>query len=392
MKKITKAVWILSLISLFTDISSEMLYPIMPLYLKSIGFSVVLIGVLEGFAEAIAGLSKGYFGKLSDQNGKRVPFVQFGYLLSAISKPIMGFFTFPLWIFLSRTMDRLGKGIRTGARDALLSDEATPETKGKVFGFHRSMDTLGAVIGPTFALVFLYFYPENYTALFFISAVPGLSAFLVSGLLKEKNKTDQPVEREKTDILSYFIYWKNAPSSYKKLVIGLLIFGLVNSSDLFLLLMAKAKGLGDSQIIGIYIFYNLVYALFSLPAGIIADKIGLKPTLVFGLFTFALVYGGMAFAIDQIHFYFLFFLYGIYAASTEGISKALISNLTPKSDSASAIGTFAGLNSIAALIASNLGGLIWFYSGPKSMFMSASLVSIAVSFYFIRLSIKKSED
>ncbi|TGK40262.1 MFS transporter [Leptospira andrefontaineae] len=390
MKKITKAVWILSFISLFTDVSSEMLYPIMPLYLKSIGFSVVLIGVLEGFAEAIAGLSKGYFGKLSDQNGKRVPFVQFGYLLSAVSKPIMGFFTFPFWIFLSRTMDRLGKGIRTGARDALLSDEATPETKGTVFGFHRSMDTLGAVIGPTFALIFLYFYPQNYSVLFFISAIPGLSAFLISGLLSEKKK-EKLITEENANFLSSFLYWKNAPISYKKLVVGLLIFGLINSSDLFLLLMAKAKGLEDSQVIGIYIFYNLIYALFSLPAGILADKIGLKPTLVFGLFVFAFVYGGMAFAEDSIHFYSLFFLYGIYAASTEGISKALITNIIPKTDSASAIGTFAGLNSIAALIASNLGGLIWFYSGPKSMFLIAALVSITVSFYFIRLSFKRSD-
>lgn len=367
-----------------------MLYPIMPLYLKSIGFSVVLIGVLEGFAEAIAGLSKGYFGKLSDLNGKRVPFVQFGYLLSAISKPIMGFFTFPFWIFLSRTMDRLGKGIRTGARDALLSDEATPETKGTVFGFHRSMDTLGAVLGPTFALIFLHFYPENYSVLFFIAAIPGLSAFLISGLLKEKKK-EKLVIKENSNFLSSFLYWKNAPISYKKLVIGLLVFGLVNSSDLFLLLMVKAKGLEDSQVIGIYIFYNLVYALFSLPAGILADKVGLKPSLVFGLFVFAFVYGGMAFAEDTIHFYSLFFLYGIHAASTEGISKALITNIIPKTDSASAIGTFAGLNSIAALIASNLGGLIWFYSGPKSMFLMTALVSITVSFYFIRLTLKNSE-
>ncbi len=367
-----------------------MLYPIMPLYLKSIGFSVILIGVLEGFAEAIAGLSKGYFGRLSDQNGKRVPFVQFGYLLSAISKPIMGFFTFPLWIFLSRTMDRFGKGIRTGARDALLSDEATPESKGTVFGFHRSMDTLGAVIGPTFALVFLHFYPENYSILFFIAAVPGLSAFLISGLLKDKNK-EKLVTQENSNFLSSFLYWKNSPISYQKLVIGLLIFGLINSSDLFLLLMAKAKGLEDSQVIGIYIFYNLVYAAFSLPAGILADKIGLKPTLIFGLFAFTLVYGGMIFAEDKIHFYSLFFLYGIYAANTEGISKALITNITPKTDSASAIGTFAGLNSIAALIASNLGGLIWFYFGPKCMFLLAAIVSTFVSFYFIRLSAENKD-
>ena len=123
---------ILSLVSLFTDTASEMLYPIMPIYLKKIGFSIVLIGILEGVAEATAGLSKGYFGKLSDISGKRVPFVQIGYAFSAISKPMMAVFIFPAWVFLSRTLDRFGKGIRTGARDAILSDEATPQTKGKI--------------------------------------------------------------------------------------------------------------------------------------------------------------------------------------------------------------------------------------------------------------------
>ena len=156
---ITRTVWVLSLVSLCTDMASEMLYPVMPLFLKSIGFSVILIGILEGFAEATAGLSKGYFGKLSDHLYRRVPFVRLGYALSAFSKPMMAVFVFPAWIFLSRTMDRLGKGIRTGARDAILSDEAMPETKGRVFGFHRAWDTVGAFLGPSLGLFFLYLYP-----------------------------------------------------------------------------------------------------------------------------------------------------------------------------------------------------------------------------------------
>ena len=156
MKSISKTVWVLSIVSLLTDTASEMLYPILPIYLKTIGFSVALIGILEGVAEAIAGLSKGYFGKLSDLSGKRVHFVQIGYLLSAISKPMMAIFIYPLWIFFSRTLDRFGKGIRTGARDAILSEQAIPQTKGKIFGFHRSMDTLGAVLGPSLALLYLY--------------------------------------------------------------------------------------------------------------------------------------------------------------------------------------------------------------------------------------------
>ena len=186
--QITRAVWILSLVSFFTDLASEMLYPVMPIYLKEIGFSILLIGILEGIAEGIAGLSKGYFGKLSDVKGKRVPFVRVGYSFSAISKPMMAIFTWPLWIFLARTIDRFGKGIRTGARDALLSDEATPETKGKVFGFHRSMDTFGAVFGPLTALTFLHFFPKNYKILFFVAFVPGLIAIFFTFLIKEQKK------------------------------------------------------------------------------------------------------------------------------------------------------------------------------------------------------------
>ena len=165
-KIITKTIWVLSFVSLFTDVASEMLYPVMPLFLKHIGYTAIFIGILEGVAEAVAGLSKSYFGKRSDISGKRLPFVQLGYFFSAVSKPMLAIFIYPWWIFLSRTIDRLGKGIRTGARDAMLSDESRPETKGRVFGFHRSMDSMGAVIGPAIALVYLYFYPNNYKTLF----------------------------------------------------------------------------------------------------------------------------------------------------------------------------------------------------------------------------------
>ena len=185
MKYITRTVWVLSIISLLNDAASEMLYPIMPIYLESIGFSIVLIGILEGIAEAIAGLSKGYFGKLSDYTARRKPFVQLGYALSAISKPMIGLLPYVGWVFAARSLDRIGKGIRTGARDALLSDEATPETKGKIFGLHRSMDTFGAVLGPSIALVYLYFYPGKYVNLFIIALIPGIltvfSSFLKIG-------------------------------------------------------------------------------------------------------------------------------------------------------------------------------------------------------------------
>lgn len=390
MKNITRAVWILSIVSLFTDIASEMLYPILPIYLKTIGFSILLIGILEGIAEATAGLSKGYFGKLSDVTGKRVPFVRMGYTLSAISKPMLVMFAQPLWVFFSRTLDRLGKGLRTGARDALLSDEATSETKGKVFGFHRSMDTLGAVIGPLLALLYLYYYPQNYVALFYLAIIPGTFAILFTFFLKDKRKTVEN-RQTRTGFFSFIRYWKESTGTYRKIVVGLLLFTLFNSSDVFLLLKAKQAGLGDTAVIGTYIFYNLIYAIFSFPLGIIADKYGLRRMYIFGLVIFSIVYFGFALNENIYVFYGLFFLYGIYAGATEGISKAWISNVTNKKDTATAIGAYSAFQSICTMLASTIAGLLWYKFGSSATFIATGGVALIVAIYFA-LIIKSEEE
>lgn len=377
---ITKTIWILSLVSLFTDMASEMLYPIMPVFLKHIGFSVLLIGILEGIAEAVAGLSKPYFGKLSDSTGKRLPFVQLGYALSAISKPMMALFFYPLWIFFARTIDRLGKGIRTGARDAMLSDESNKETKATVFGFHRSMDTLGAVFGPAIALLYLYFHPQDYKTLFLIAFIPGVLAIISTLLIKEKKLRSANTKPLNPKLLNFF-YWKSASPQYKKLVIGLLLFALFNSSDVFLLLKMKESGLSDAQLIGVYIFYNLVYALLAYPIGILADKLGMKKIFLLGLFVFAIVYAGFAINSNLIIFFALFLLYGVYAAATDGISKAWITNMVDKNETAMAIGTYTGLQSLAALIASSVCGLVWFTFGATTTFLVTAFVTLAVILY-----------
>lgn len=365
---ITRSILLVSLVSFFNDIGSEMLYPIMPVFLKSIGFSVVLIGLLEGFAEATAGISKGYFGNLSDKTGRRMPFVRFGYMLSAISKPMMAAFIWPWWIFIARTTDRLGKGIRTSARDALLSDETIPENKGRVFGFHRAFDTLGASIGPVLALIYLFFWPGEYKWLFIIAFLPGMVAVSLTFLIREKPKKGIPSE-SRPGFFSFLSYRHKAPLPYKLLVAGLLAFTLFNSSDAFLLLALKAGGLSDTRMIGFYIFYNLVYALAAYPIGMIADKLGLHRTLISGLLVFALVYLGMGFAAQLWHFGLLFMFYGIYAAATEGVSKALITNISRKDDTATALGFYNALASVFTMLASTLAGLIWFNFGPGAMFI-----------------------
>ncbi len=381
-KIITRAVLLVSLVSLFTDIASEMLYPIMPVYLKSIGFSVVIIGILEGLAEATAGLSKGYFGNLSDLSGKRTPFIRIGYALSALSKPLLAVFSFPWWIFIMRTFDRLGKGIRTSARDAILSDESTPENKGKVFGFHRSMDTLGAAIGPILALIYLAYFPGNYKQLFIIAVVPGIIAVTITFLVRDKQRIVK-VERGSVFFLSYLQYWNVASSQYRKLVIGLLAFTLFNSSDAFLLLALKEKGLSDTSMISYYILYNLFYAAVSYPIGMLADKIGLKRVLITGLLLFSIVYGAIGFVTTQLFLVTVFLIYGLYAAATEGVSKALITNLADKKDTATAIGFYASFASIFSLMASAFGGLIWFLASSKTMFITSSVGVLLVVCYFI---------
>jgi len=229
---LTKTILLLSFISLMTDVASEMLYPIMPVYLKSIGFSTLLIGILEGIAESTAGLSKGYFGKLSDVTGKRNIFIRLGYSISALSKPLLALSTLPIWVFFVRTLDRLGKGIRTSPRDAMLSDETTKENKGKVFGFHRAMDTLGAAIGPILALLYLLYKPEDYKMLFLIAFFPGLIVIVLTFFIKEKTLKKEK-SYDNVSFFSYLSYWKVASSDYKKLIIGLLAFAFFNSSDAF---------------------------------------------------------------------------------------------------------------------------------------------------------------
>ncbi len=380
---LSRNVWVLSFVSLFTDIASEMLYPVTPIFLKSIGFSVLLIGVLEGFAEALAGLSKGYFGLWSDRVGRRLPFVQVGYTLSALSKPMLAIFSWTWWVFLARALDRLGKGVRTGARDALLSDEATPATKGRVFGFHRGMDTLGAVLGPTIAMAYLYFFPEEYRALFWIAFVPGLLAVGATFLVRERRWQGR-MERARFvpwNLLAFAAYWKTAPVRYRQLVRALVVFALFNSSDVFLLLRAKEAGFSDMHVVGCYILFNAIYAVAAFPMGWLADRVGMKCVFIGGLWMFALVYIGMAYAAKGWVILLLFSLYGLYAAATEGVAKAWISNLCPREQAATAIGTYAAFQSVAALVASSFTGALWQVAGVVAAFGAIAAVAVGVALY-----------
>lgn len=340
------------------------------------------IGILEGVADAIAGLSKSYFGKLSDVSGRRMPFVWFGYVLSSLSKAAIGLFAHPAWVLLTRSSDRLGKGVRTAARDAMLSSEATPKTKGAVFGFHRSLDSFGAFVGPILALVYLHYYPGEYQKLFLYALIPAF--FVVFSLAFVQEKASGAKKEEGYLFWNSLTYWKIASPEYKRILKLMILFTLMNSSDMFLLLKARESGLSDVQTISLYIFYNLIYALSSYKMGVFSDRIGKKKVFIIGLIFFGITYLGMAFNSSLEVYYLLFISYGLFAAATEGITKAWVSNLCEKADLATALGFQASTQSIASMCASLLAGLIWTTYGAQSMFLFSALGALSVAVILAR--------
>ena len=372
--KISKQVFILGMVSLFTDIASEMLYPVTPIFLTTVlGSSMALVGVIEGIAEVTAGLLKGYFGDLSDKVGKRSIFVMIGYGISALSKPLPGIFQNIPVVLTSRVSDRIGKGIRTAPRDALLASYSDGNS-GAVFGFHRGMDTLGAAIGPVVALILLNFYPNNFQLIFLIAFIPSVIALSFTFLVKDKQVASKIKSRK-----NYLEFWKSAPEQYKKVLILISVFSLVNSSDVFLILKSQNITKSSSLAIFGYVFYNVIYAAASYPLGGLSDKLGKQKIFTFGLIIFSVVYFGFA-LVDDINFiWILFALYGIYAAATEGVSKAWISDLIPDEQRGSAIGLLTMLTSFSVMIGSFLTGILWDHFGSSVPFLISAIISLVIS-------------
>ena len=381
--KFSKPVLVLSAVSLCTDIASEMLYPVSPLFLKSIGFGMVLIGVLEGVAEAVAGYSKGYFGTLSDRIGQRTIFVQLGYALSAISRPIIGLAPIAPVVFFGRTLDRLGKGIRTAPRDAILVAESTPANRGKVFGFHRACDTLGAAIGPTVALLYLNWRPGDYRTLFFIAFLPALAGVALTFRLQ--SDVGQTCEKLRVSKAGMRQFLRNSSKEYRVLILGFLVLALVNSSDVFILLRAKESGLSDSSILGAYIFYNMLFAAMAFPLGLLADRVGFKWIYILGLALFSLVYYLLGCGVSGFAFWATMGLYATYAAATDGISKAWLSLHIPSEFKGTGLGLFQMLSTFAFLVASPLTGVLWSIGGASLPFFVIAAVALLNVVYFLTL-------
>ncbi len=383
-KKIPKQVIILGLISLFTDIASEMLYPVTPIFLTAVlGASMAVVGIIEGIAEFTAGLLKGYFGKVSDKLGKRSIFITIGYSLSALVKPLPGIFPFITTVVFSRVSDRIGKGIRTAPRDALLASYAAENT-GAIFGFHRGMDTLGAAIGPICALILLHFYPNNFALIFLVAFIPSMIAITFTFIVRDKKVL---VAQKKQ--YYYSVLWKSSSFQFKVLIFLITIFSLVNSSDVFLILKSRSVLHSSTLAILGYIIYNFVYAFTSYPLGKLSDRLSKKSVFVLGLLIFSVVYFGFALTTNLNFVWGLFVLYGIFAASTEGVAKAWVSDLIPDQNRGTAIGLMTMLSSFAMMLGSFLTGLLWDKFGSTLPFLISSCISAATALAFLFIKVNK---
>lgn len=362
----SRNVWVAGLVSLFTDISSEMLVPVLPLFLSSVlGAPAAIIGLIEGLAEAVASLMKAVSGYLSDKTGRRKPFMALGYGFSNVLKPLMGFAGSWGQILALRVSDRFGKGLRGAPRDALIAESTAPAMRGKAFGLHRAMDTLGAVIGPLSAWLILQVWPGQIRAVFWWALVPGMISLLL--LLLFLRETPGKI-RTGPVLQNWNIALGQLPPQLRHFMFIGTVFALGNSSDAFLILRAQNLGLAVVLVPIAYFTFNASYALLAYPLGALSDRIGRKPLMIVGFLAFALIYAGFALARAPWMIWPLFIGYGLYYAATEGIQKAYIADHAPGELRGTAIGVYNALTGLAALPASLLAGLLWDRLSPAAPF------------------------
>ena len=371
--KIPKNVFILGLVSFFNDTASEMVYPIVPIFMTQVlRASTTAVGLVEGIAESTAALTKFIFGYLSDKFQRRKPFVSLGYTFSALSKGIIGLASsWPLVLF-SRFLDRLGKGLRTGARDALLLQNTEEKNKGFIFGFHRSLDSAGAVLGPILGLIFIYFFANNLRLIFYLATIPGFLAVLLLILFVSEKKEVSPSTKTSQ---KFSFSWKFLNPKVKLFLLISFIFALGNSSDAFLILRAKNLGLTTQLAVAAYVLYNLVQTLLGTYLGKLSDKIGHRKMFAFGLLVFAFVYFSFGVIKNSLFLWFLFPIYGIYIAATDGVSKAYLGEFISEKEAGSVYGLYQMLLALASFFASFVGGILWTKIGPQATFYFGAIMA-----------------
>jgi MFS family permease len=394
---------LLGITSLLTDISSEMVYPLLPLYLTiQLGASPAILGLIEGIAESIASLLKVFSGALSDKFRRRKPLTIIGYSFSTVAK----FFLYisKSWglVLVGRVIDRFGKGVRTAPRDALIADSTAPEVRGKAYGLHRAMDSLGAAVGVLAAYFLFSPSPDksSYNSIFLLSLIPAAAGVIMLFFIREKTPLQAlnnvlgkqsreagqaPTTRPfaKTSVRALIEAWKCLDKKLRAFLIVTFIFTLGNSSNMFILLRAKNLGFDEKTVILLYLLYNVVYAVSSYPAGYLSDKIGRKTFIVAGYFFYGIVYFALAAAAAPGHVWLIMAVYGLYIGLTEGVEKAFVSNIAPAEKRATLLGLHATIIGIGLFPASLIAGLLWNALGPAAAFYFGSLMGFASALGFL---------
>lgn len=375
---VSENVYIMGAVSLFNDISSEMIYPLIPIFLTSVlGAPVAIFGFIEGIAQSIASILQVFSGWLSDKFNARKPFVVLGYSLSSVSKILFTVANHWIVVLFARSFDRLGKGIRTTPRDALIAESSGGSVRGRSFGLHRTLDTLGAVIGPLLSILLLAWLGNNYRLIFFCALIPGLIAvlLLVIGV--------REVKPHKHPTKPFIFSFRSLDPAFVFFLVASIIFALGNSSEAFIILRAQDLGLNMTSIMLAYILSNLAYAFWSTPAGIISDNIGPKKVLVTGFILFGCVYAGFGYIHSSLFIWLLFPLYGLYQALTDGVGKAYIAQSTPSETLATTYGIYQTTIGLCTFFASFFAGILWTYVDSHAPFYFGSAMAIFAAIFLL---------
>jgi MFS family permease len=380
---ISSNVLILGLVSFLTDVSSEMIYPLVPLFVTSVlGGGPAFLGIIEGVAESTAALLKLASGIVSDRVEGRKQIILAGYTLSSLSRPLMAIAGTPLAVLLIRFTDRIGKGIRTSPRDALIADSTDKTMWGKAFGFHRSLDHAGAIVGPLLATGLMTLFLSNLRTVFWLAAIPGILAVILIAV----KVRDIPRSKTATSAQSGLTPGK----SIRVYLMILLLFTLGNSSDVFLLLRAGQLGVTPVRIPLLWAFFHVVKMLTSMPFGTLSDKIGRRQVIISGWVVYALAYAGFALAKTEFHIWLLFAWYGLFYGMTEGVEKAYLSDLADPAERGRAFGWYNFAVGIGALPASLLFGMIWQKASPQAAFTFGASLALLAAFFLMTLQARRS--
>ncbi|MBN9121490.1 MAG: MFS transporter [Planctomycetes bacterium] len=376
---LSRNTYLLALASLFADVSTEMLYPILPIFLtQNLGATATVVGAVDGVAQAVQNVVQGFSGWLSDRLRRRKGIALVGYVLAAVAKPLIGLSTGWLGVLGARALDRLGAGTRSAPRDALVAASADEGSRGKAFGLEGAGDNLGAFLGPLITLALIALAAVSLPSIFLLAFVPGLLAALMVLLVRE-----EPIEAHAKAKLD--VHPGRFPKRYWAYLGVTALFGIGNSSNAFLILRTHDLGASLTQTILIYALFNLVAALASYPAGYLSDHLGRKNVLLASFVIFLVVYAGFGLTTDTALLGFLFAFYGLYQGVFRAVGKALASDLVPEEMRASGVGWYMATVGLTGLMASLVGGVLWTSVGPPATFCygagSALAGSVALLFF-----------